>query len=129
MGNLSEHFDSSEFACRGASCCGHSHPMNVRLISGLELLRKAAGDRSLHINSGFRCVAYNGAIGSEDTSQHTLGNAADVRPPGDMKPMELYFIAQHIPEFAHGGLGVYDTFVHVDVRPDGPARWNKCSLG
>jgi zinc D-Ala-D-Ala carboxypeptidase len=33
-------------------------------------------------SSGFRCLALNREIGSSDTSQHTLGQAADFELPG-----------------------------------------------
>lgn len=33
------------------------------------------------LNSGYRCIALNRAIGSKDTSQHTRGEAADIEIP------------------------------------------------
>lgn len=41
----------------------------------LEPIREQWGP--LHINSGFRCVQLNNAVGSHSTSQHLLGQAAD----------------------------------------------------
>lgn len=34
------------------------------------------------VNSGFRCLELNRAIGSKDSSQHTLGEAADIEVMG-----------------------------------------------
>lgn len=38
--------------------------------------------RPVTINSGFRCLKLNRAVGSEDTSQHRKGEAADIEIPG-----------------------------------------------
>lgn len=36
----------------------------------------------VHVNSGYRSKAVNDAVGSHDTSQHRLGEAADIEVPG-----------------------------------------------
>ena len=38
--------------------------------------------RPVTVNSGFRCLKLNRAIGSKDTSQHRKGEAADIEIPG-----------------------------------------------
>ena len=38
--------------------------------------------RPVTINSGFRCLKLNRAIGSKDNSQHRKGEAADIEVPG-----------------------------------------------
>ena len=54
----------------------------VALVSAvLDPLRAVLGV-PLRVTSGFRCVALNAAIGGSPTSQHTLGEAADVRAEG-----------------------------------------------
>ena len=56
------------------------------------------------------------------TAKHTQGMAADVEIPG-LSLQEMYELALQVPEFAHGGVGVYDGgFVHVDVRLHA-SRW------
>jgi len=128
MGDLSAHFDRSEFACRGAVCCGGAAPISERLVAALELLRELASSErpgkhvQLAINSGFRCLTHNRSLGSPDTSQHPLGLAADVRPIG-VSVSDLARTAEQIPDFEQGGIGLYCNFVHLDVRRDGPARW------
>jgi len=43
------------------------------------------------VNSGYRCLEVNRAIGSKDTSQHTTGNAVDFEVPGiDNKELALW---------------------------------------
>ena len=44
----------------------------------LEALRHALGDRPLVVNSGFRSVACNNAVGGSATSRHMYGDAADL---------------------------------------------------
>ena len=75
MGNLSPHFDSSEFACE---CCGKSITMSQLLIDRLEKLHSLMGAKAVYINSGYRCPALNHAVGGVPHSQHMLGEAADI---------------------------------------------------
>lgn len=46
--------------------------------SVLQPLRDAWG-KPLTVTSGYRCTALNRAVGSKDTSQHRLGQAADIK--------------------------------------------------
>jgi uncharacterized protein YcbK (DUF882 family) len=117
MGDLSAHFCKSEFACR---CCGELK-IKMRLIDGLEKLRTLAG-KAIVIHDGYRCLAHNQQVGGVTDSEHTQGMAADVEIPG-LSLQEMYELALQVPEFAHGGVGVYDGgFVHVDVRLHA-SRW------
>ena len=62
--------------------------------------------------------------GRDGTSQHTLGKAADITAQG-LKPK---YVAAKIEQLIssgdmlQGGLGVYPTFVHYDIRKT-RARW------
>jgi hypothetical protein len=48
--------------------------------------------------------------------------AADIHLPG-MSLQRMYEMASSIPQFAGGGIGVYDgNFLHVDVR-EHRSRW------
>ena len=126
MGDLSEHFSRHEFGCRGPNCCGHSAPVDSRLIDALEDLRELAGDRPLSINSGFRCRRYNAQLeNSSPRSQHCLSRAADVKVPEGLSIDRFAELADEVPAFHLGGIGVYrgDGFVHLDVRSTEPRRW------
>ena len=114
MTQLSTHFKSSEFACK---CCGLS-TVSEDLIDLLEDIRAATGP--VYITSGRRCESHNTKCGGKPKSQHMLGNAADIRVPG-FTPKELAAIIER--KFKPAGMGVYSTFVHVDVRPGPHARW------
>lgn len=117
---LSPHFDSAEFACRCG--CGAS-TVDPRLVSLLETIH-AKINRPIHIVSGKRCAAHNAQVGGAKHSQHVEGKAADIQASGHT-PAELHAVISqlHNSHLAHvGGLGLYGSFVHVDVR-DGVARW------
>ncbi len=128
MGDLTLHFSRHEFACKGQDCCGHSAPISRTLVYLLEDLWERLDDATLNenprvvVSSGFRCLTHNRKIGSKDTSQHPLGLAADIFPPDGFTPLSVARIAISIPGLAAGGIGVYSTFVHFDIRGK-VARW------
>ena len=123
MSRLSDHFSSHEFACKGTDCCGGSSPVDGRLIDALEEFRTKVGG-PVRINSGFRCLIHNRNVGSNDSSQHPRGRAADIAQMNGFTIDEMLTIIESIDAFSNGGIGKYDDFVHVDVREDGPSRWN-----
>lgn len=117
MSDLSEHFSKREFSCR---CCGHL-VISGRLILALEHLRELTG-LPIRIHAGYRCAGHNERAGGVTDSEHTRGTAADIEIAG-LSLQKMYECALLVPEFAHGGIGVYDgNFLHVDVRGHS-ARW------
>jgi zinc D-Ala-D-Ala carboxypeptidase len=112
MGDLSRHFSKAEFACH---CCGELK-VEQRLIDALEQLRGLAG-KAIVVHDGYRCPAHNQEVGGVSNSEHTQGTASDVEIPG-LSLQQVYELALQVPDFAQGGIGVYDSgFLHVDVRP------------
>jgi len=122
MGDLSKNFSRSEFACKGTNCCGHSAPVQPDLISALQALRNQL-NLPLSITSGFRCNRHNESVGGATLSFHTLGMAADVACPDGMTAKDLAQAAEAIAAFQQGGIGIYPSWVHLDVRTTGKARW------
>lgn len=110
----SPHFSKKEFACK---CCGQNGPIDLALVDSLEVLRVLVG-KPIIITSGYRCPKHNAEIGGAKNSQHTKGTAADIKSPG-ATPLELFALAAQIP--AIKGLGLYEGWVHIDVR-DAPRR-------
>ena len=119
-GWVSPHFRQNELACH---CCG-LYLENKTLLSALEKLREALGDRAIHVLSGTRCPQRNEEVGGASRSKHLYGQAADIVVRGKV-PDEVAEVARTIEPFSHGGIGVYAIkgFTHLDVRTDGPARW------
>ena len=111
---LSEHFSVNEFKCRH---CGKVINIDPLLIAKLECLRASIGNKPILINSGYRCETHNKNVGGAKNSYHMKGKAVDIRINGDMK--ELAKMADRI--FYKGGVGIYKTFIHVDVGPS--RRW------
>jgi uncharacterized protein YcbK (DUF882 family) len=114
MGDLTKNFNRSEFACRH---CGKIvvHPC---LAYMLQKIRDETCSPVI-INSGFRCLEHNRAIGSQDTSRHVKGTAADIRST-ELSAHELFDLIMdmydkgELPEL--GGISLYsEGFVHVDV--------------
>lgn len=122
MGDLSPHFSRSEFRCKG---CTNVNPcpfypvdtVDAALITVLEEVRGHFG-KPVRITSGSRCLPHNTSIGGSRRSQHLLHKAADIVVAG-VEPQAVY---DFLDPSHGGGLGLYKSFVHVDVR-DGKARW------
>jgi uncharacterized protein YcbK (DUF882 family) len=105
---ISKNFLLSEFQC---PCCKRVI-VDFRLVDLLEILRKRIGGKPVIITSGYRCEEYNNKVGGVPGSYHLLGMAADVRVPG-IAPEDLL---KHASEVGFLGLGLYDTFCHLDIR-------------
>lgn len=82
--NLSPHFTLDEFTVSETAArrgIDNTPPPDVlerlkHTAQGLEAVRTRLG-APLTITSGFRCMAVNRALGSNDTSDHVTGDAAD----------------------------------------------------
>jgi uncharacterized protein YcbK (DUF882 family) len=140
---ISAHFSLDEFSCRD----GSPYPVNnvddedpkkrtwfetrlAPLVNTLEVLREAAGNLPLHINSGYRTIAYDqklydadagrGNVAKPQGSQHPKGRAVDVTH-ATLAPKELHQLVLKLQADGKlpylGGLGLYPSFIHLDVRP------------
>lgn len=102
------YFAAVEIACRH---CGFVH-VEDDLLDGLQNLRRTLG-APVRLNSVYRCPVHNALVGGAPMSRHKLGQAADVavgRHPRD----RLDAAAR---DAGFGGLGYYQTFLHVDIGP------------
>ena len=117
---LSPHFRVREFACRDGT---DEVKIDPALVELLEQIRCAAGG-AVTVNSGYRTPDYNARVGGARYSQHVQGTAADITVAG-VSPL----LAGQMAEYylgSRGGIGVYQTFTHVDTRA-GRARWDQRS--
>ena len=121
---LQENFNLDEFECRDGTGVPEEHMDNVRLLAeNLQILRDYIG-RPIKIISGYRSPDYNKRIGGARRSQHMTAKAADIKVQG-MEPWMVHKIIEHLIYEGHmmkGGIGLYETFVHYDVRGRN-ARW------
>lgn len=118
---LSTNFKVSEFACKDGSDTVFISP---ELVTVLQKIRDHFG-KAVTINSGYRNDAYNTKQeGAASYSQHKYGLAADIVVSG-INPLAVAQYAQKLLPTS-GGIGVYKTFTHVDVRAS-KSRWDQRS--
>lgn len=108
---LTEHFNISEFHCKGANCGCKETLHDPALSAYLQQIREHFG-KPLKITSGYRCNSHNSAVGGASGSRHTKGQAADFTISG-IAPLE---IARYAELIGIKGIGLYDSFVHIDTR-------------
>ena len=114
--HISEHFKLLEFESPDTQ----EVKVDQKLIEKLGKLRKRIG-QPLIINSGYRTPEHNKAIGGADGSLHKAGKAADIAKVKGLSVDEMTVLAQKAGFY---GIGKYDWGIHVDVRENGPARWD-----
>lgn len=121
-------FSPSEFRCKcsGKHCDGEPpNPDRIRHLAWvLQRIRNRCG-AALSVNSGYRCVEHNKAIGGARRSQHPQCTAADIHCRS-MSASKVADIAEELAEqhaVPIGGIGRYNTFTHIDIRHD-KARWS-----
>jgi uncharacterized protein YcbK (DUF882 family) len=128
---MTKNFKKSEFDCK----CGCDMPVDVlanitKLASQLQYIRDNVA-LPITINSGYRCEAHNKSVGGSENSQHLLGKAADIVINGLDPVLDTYDYLDDLMrtgEILQGGLGMYQTFTHYDIRSNIKARWNNACL-
>ncbi len=114
---LSTNFTVKEFACHDGSDAVLVAP---RLVMVLQSIRSRFG-AAVTINSGYRTPQYNAKIGGVARSQHCYGTAADITVRGQKPAAVAAYARQLMPDW--GGVGIYDSFTHIDVR-ETRSDWN-----
>lgn len=114
---LSTNFKVKEFACTDGS-----DPIFIdsELVNVLQKIRSHFG-KSVSITSAYRTPQKNKACGGSTYSQHLYGRAADVKISG-VSPKKVAAYAETLLK-DKGGIGIYSTFTHIDVRGT-KSRWN-----
>ena len=114
---LSPHFKVKEFACHDGT---DTVFVSDKLVGVLEQIRTHFA-KGVYVHSGYRTEAHNKSNGGSTYSQHKYGMAADISIVGvDPKTIAAY-AEKLLPNT--GGIGIYKTFCHVDVRSV-KSRWN-----
>ena len=107
MGNLSLHFDKSEFRCQCG--CGGENP-SPKLIEMLEKLHDLMGAKAIIISSGYRCPSYSVKVGGYRNDAHTCNIAADLCV---QKEDGTFYSSEDIAEAAERvgfeGIGIIDN--------------------
>lgn len=118
---LTTNFSLGEMECACGKCSytlvDQDHVQRLQDLRNLLCIRYGR-DVKIKINSAYRCPAHNRTIGGAQESQHSFGTATDIEAVG-VPVRELH--AECVKIF--DGVGIYDTFVHVDSRGF-EARWD-----
>lgn len=112
---------STNFRVREFCCSDGSDPIFIdsELVAILQKIRTHFG-KPVTITSAYRTPTHNKKIGGTTFSQHLYGKAADIAVKSVSPKITATYVETLLPD--RGGIGVYDTFVHVDVRGQ-KARW------
>lgn len=113
---VSKNFKVREFACQDGSDPVFIAP---ELVEVLQEIRDHFG-KPVNINSAFRTATHNKKVDGSAQSQHLYGMAADISIAGVSPKTVAAFIETIMPQM--GGIGIYKTFTHVDVRAK-KSRW------
>ena len=113
---------SANFKVREFACTDGSDPIFIasELVNVLQKIRTHFG-KAVTITSAYRTPPRNKAVGGTTYSQHLYGMAADIKVKG-ISPKEVATYAETLL-LNRGGIGIYDTFTHIDVR-ETKSRWN-----
>ena len=127
---LSKNFSSSELVSASHPEKGMAYfEFDERLIQIAQFLRDRIGS-PIRINSAYRNKDYNASVGGASNSMHLYGKAIDLSGSGlvsfvqnayDKKTSDWY----HLVSLGVNGLGIYDSFVHLDTRAGRFAFWSK----
>jgi len=119
MTGPSKHLSWEELTCKDGTPYPEKWRKNrlLPLVAAFEFLRNYYG-LSIIVLSAYRTEKYNNKIGGARNSQHKEGRALDLRPPVGVSVDEFYiFIRKWAEHMGIGGVGKYETFVHIDTRP------------
>ena len=134
---LTEHFalhrqprpGGDRIAC---ACCG-AVKLTDAFWSHLDRVEQLRADVGfgLRMTCGHRCPKHNAAVGGAEQSVH-LDFATDLQP-WDRDADKLAVLWAWATEANFDGMGLYNTFVHLDSRAllgrPAPARWDRRTQG
>ena len=107
---ISTNFRAREFDCQGNGCCSIT-PIDEKLVAYLQQIRTHFG-KPVYVTA-YRCKTHNAKVANAaPNSYHCYGMAADFHIDG-VAPAE---IAKYAESIGIQGIGLYDTFVHIDTR-------------
>lgn len=126
--NITKDFKLYQFACPQAGVPPEEYLPNVKLLAdNLQVLKNRLGMDITFANGGvYRSPAFNSSIGGARNSMHMYAKAADIKVPS-LTPAQVKATIEELissGQMMQGGVGIYNTFVHYDVRGE-RARWDE----
>lgn len=113
---LSDNFQVKEFACKDGS---DNILIDTELVKVLQKIRDHF-KKPIKITSAYRNASYNRKVGGVSNSQHVKGTATDIQVVDYSPKIVAEYTESIMPD--NGGIGLYSSFVHVDVRVK-RSRW------
>ena len=113
MIQLTKHFTEEEVNCN----CGCRYVPPAHSLLRLEELREAWG-KPIKLTSAARCRTHNAKVGGVPDSKHVLGEAYDILLPNNQR----WPFIQLAMQLGWGGIGVANSFIHIDLRPVSESR-------
>ena len=112
---------STNFRVREFACLDGSDPIfiDTELVTILQKIRTHFG-KAVTITSAYRTPPRNKSVGGTAYSMHLYGMAADIKIGGISPKRVAEYAEKLLPD--RGGIGIYDTFTHIDVRTT-KSRW------
>jgi len=110
-----KYFTIGEFDCQHTG----ENEMDHEFIEKLSMLRRNCNFPFV-ITSGYRSLDHPLEVIKEKGGTHTQGIAADIRVRGGVQRAKV--VAEAI-KLGFGGVGVANSFVHVDGRSGVPVLW------
>tara|TARA_R110000822_G_scaffold200107_4_gene337741 strand:- start:1589 stop:1930 length:342 start_codon:yes stop_codon:yes gene_type:complete len=111
-----KYFDLKEFNCTHSD----ENEMKPKFLEKIDELRDRCGF-SFFIVSGYRCPWHPAEMKKEKPGTHSRGIAADIRVSGGN---DRYILVQKALEMGFTGIGIAETFIHLDTRSDTPVIWS-----
>ena len=107
---IAPNYRAREFDCQGKGCCSTT-PIDEKLVEYLQKIRDHFG-KPVYVTA-YRCKTHNAKVANAaPNSYHCYGQAADFHIDG-VAPAQ---IAKYAESIGIKGIGLYDTFVHIDTR-------------
>lgn len=97
--------------------------MNLYFLGILNAIGLRMG-KKLKINSGYRTIKHNSAVGGSKTSSHLKGLAVDISVKTSR---DRFYVLFHAMNSGIYRIGIYKTFIHLDIDSKKALKviWNK----
>lgn len=110
-----QYFDISEFDCSETG----ENEMDPDFLDRLDKLRHNCGFPFV-ITSGYRAATHPEEINKPKPGMHNKGIAADIKVNNGA---EKYTLLMYALAMGFTGIGIANTFIHVDTRTTVPVVW------
>lgn len=115
MTKMFEYFDRNEFKCSHTG----TNKIQDDFIHKLDALRDECGFPFV-INSGYRHATHPIEAKKKTPGMHNKGIAADIKIKDGVQRRKLIEAALKL---GFNGIGIANSFIHVDTRDDTPVMW------